>query len=168
MKQFQAILNFLDELYTVNNNNANFENYRILWKFSRWYWLITKFVFIVFGASFSMVIISPIPIYFITGNLEPILPVHIPLVDTKNISGYMIHSCYMFFLLTSAYCGTVSAELFLTSLTLHISPMVSIFDQAIKVLNEATTGSRKEAIKNSTWLHKSVRNIIFMHKHMYL
>lgn len=68
----------------------------------------------------------------------------------------------------SAYLGLAANEISLITLTLHIAPMMQIFDQAIKGLNEATTGPRQEAIKRSTWLREYFRNIVLMHRKIYL
>lgn len=103
------------------------------------------------------------PIYLITGKLEPMLPIQIPFVNFETQSGYVIHSIYMFLLLASGYFGTVASELFLITLTIHIAPMSKIFEKAINDLNE-----RQEAIKNSTWFRVNFRNIILMHKEIYL
>lgn len=167
-KQLQKKMDFLDELYSVNRANVNYENYLILQRFSRWNWLITKFVLIVFGGSFTLVIISPLPMYFVTGSFEPIMPIRIPFVDTKTTPGYVMHSTYMAILLTSAYFGTAAAELFLICLTIHIWPIVKIFENAINTLNETRAGPRQEAINNSTWLRNKVRNIALMHIRIYL
>lgn len=167
-KQFREMLEFLDEVYVANKNSNNYENNRILRNFSRWNMIVTKFVMIMFGNSFALVIISPWVMYLLTGNLEPALPIHLIFVDEKTVSGFMIHYTYMFFVLTTAYFGTAAVELLTIILTIHILPLVSIFDQAIKAVNVETTGRRKEAIKNSTWLHKSFRNLVLMHVKIHL
>lgn len=165
-KELQKMMNFISELHTVNKNN--YDNGRVLMKFARWNLLLTKFIVIVFAISFSVAIISPIPIYLITGNVEPMLPIHIPFVNLETRSGYVLQSTYVFFLIVSAYCGTTASELLLIMLTIQLAPMANIFDKAINGLNEATGGKRQEAIKNSTWLRESVRKICLMHKEIYL
>lgn len=162
------MLDFLEEMYAVNRDSKNHMNYRILQNFSRWVLLIMKFVFIMFGTSMAAVTFSPLLIYLLTGNLETILPIHIPFIDTETTTGYVIHTTYLIFVMTTAYLGIAASELLTIMLTIHISPMVSIFDQAIKSLNEATTGRRKDVIKNSTWLRVNFRNIVLMNIKIYL
>lgn len=166
-KQLQKMLDFLEEMYTANRYSSNPVNYRILQQFSRWFLVITKFVLIMFGCAFGFIIISPLPIYLLTGKLELILPLHIPFVDTETTSGYAAHTTYLFVVLSSAYFGLAGSEMLTMVVTIHISPIVSIFDQSVRALNEATTGRRQEAIKNSTWLRENFRNIVLMQIKIY-
>lgn len=159
------MLDFLEEVYTVNKDN--YLNYRILRNFSRWNWLIMKFVLIMFGSSFALVTISPLPIYLITNHLESIFPIDIPFVNTETTAGYAIHFTYLFFVMTTAYFGTAASELLTIVFTIHISPLVRIFDQAIKALNVASAGRKQEAIETSTWLRENFRNIVLMHIEIY-
>lgn len=160
------MIHFIIELHTVNRNN--FDNGRILMKFARWNLLITKFIVIVFLLTITVAILIPIPIYLITGSLEPMLPIEIPFLNLETRSGYVMHSTYMFFLIVSAYFGTAASELFLILLTMQLAPMSKILEKAINGLNEVTGGKRQEAIKNSTWLRENVRNIALMHNEIYL
>lgn len=162
------MLDFLEEVYTANKGSNNHMNYRILRNFSRWILLVTKVVFIFFGGAFAFLIMSPLPIYLLTGKLEPIFPVHIPFVDTETTLGYAIHFFYVLLVMSSAYFGLAASEMLTIILTVHIAPLVSIFSEAIKALNEATSGPRQDAIRNSTWLRKSFRNIVLMHITIYL
>lgn len=160
------MINFISEIHIANKDH--YVNAFALLKFARWNLLITKFILVVLLATGLIAIINPVPIYLITGNLEPMLPVQMPFVRLDTKSGYMIHSICIFLLLVSGIFGTFASELFLITLTIQIAPMAKIFDNAINSLNEVIGGNRQESIKTSTWLHENIRNLALIHKEIYL
>lgn len=160
------MIDFLDKLY--NANKFNHENRRILAKYIRWNMIITKIITLIFLSTTIFCVCAPLAIFFITDNMEPILPAHIPFVPVDTLSGYAIHCAFFFVVAITAYCGTLSNEVFLITVTLHLLPMTTILDKCVNGLNEATDSLRKEAVKNSTWLHVRVRNIALMHREIYL
>lgn len=100
--------------------------------------------------------------------MEPILPARIPFVRLDTISGYVLYCILHMGWLFVAVSGTTASDILLIVLTLHVWPMITIFNQAVINLNQATGGVQHEAIKHSTWLHAQIRNIVNMHKEIYL
>lgn len=160
------MIEFLDKLY--NANKFTTANHRILAKYIRWNMIITKISRLVFVSTIIFSMCVPLAIFLITGRMEPILPAHIPYVPLDTFSGYAIHCAYFSSVIITGYCGTLSNEVFLITVTLHLFPMIKILDQCIFGMNEATGSLQKEAFKTSTWLHARVRNIALMHNEIYL
>lgn len=161
-----ADLNFLIHLYMANKFNV--ENRRMLLKFIRWNLIITQLLTAAFLVTTVVLISVPLAIFFKTGRMEPIIPAHIPFVPRDQLWGYALHNIYFISCIVTGYAGTVANDMFFLTLIMHIWPMYKIMDQAIIGLNQATGSLRKEAIRNSTWLHFRVRNIALMHKRIYL
>lgn len=113
----------------------------------------------------------PLGIYFVTGTMEPILPVHLPFIGSDTILGYMIHCIYNFKMATIAYLGISAADLVFITITMHIWPMVSILKKSVRALKQATQelqlSNGFETIRNSTWLRAHIRNILLMHREIY-
>lgn len=110
----------------------------------------------------------PLAIFLTTGKKELIFPTHIPFVPTDKLWGYAIYCVYFIIALTTAYAGTVANEVLLITSTIHIWAMYKIMDQAVIGLNRATGSLHSESVKNSTWLHFRIRNIVLMHRNIYL
>lgn len=160
------MIEFLDKLYNANKFNS--ENRQILAKYIRWNMIVAKITTLVFLSTSIFCICAPVVIFFVTGSMEPVLPAHIPFVPFDTFSGYAIHSAIFSIVVMTGYCGTLSNEAFLITVTLHLLPLTKILDQCVIGLNEATGGIRKDAVKNSTWLHVRMRNIALLHKEIYL
>lgn len=133
--------------------------------------LITKVYIVVISATYVFSILLPLGIYFVTGTMEPILPVHLPFVRSDTIFGYMIHCIYNFKMATIAYLGISAADLFFITITMHIWPMVSILRKSVRRLKQVTQEIQHandfETIHNSTWLRAHIRNILLMHREIY-
>lgn len=103
--------------------------------------------------------------------MEPILPVHLPLIRSDTLLGYIIHSIYNFKMATIAYLGISAADLFFITITMHIWPMVRILKKSVRGLKEAIQELQLshgfETIENSTWLRAHIRNILLMHREIY-
>lgn len=160
-------LDFLCDLYKVNR--FNHENRRFLSKCVRWNMLIAKILTTVFSITAAAVICTPLAIFFITGRMEPILPFYyIPYIPTDQLWGYAFYCIYISTGIIICYCGTLATDALLLTSTMHIWPMANIVEQAVNGLNQATGSFREQAVRNSTWLHRRVRNIVLMHKEIYL
>lgn len=164
--QRKATLNFLSHLYKFNK--FNIENRRILSQCIRWNLLFSKIFSIIVFSTAVVCTCVPLAIALIMGRMEPIFPVHIMFVPTNTLWGYAIHCVFFISVIVTAYCGTVANDVFLLTSTMHIWPMHKIMDHAVIGLNQATGSTREAAIINSTWLHRRVRNIVLMHKEIYL
>lgn len=162
----QKVLGFLSHLHAISTINS--EHRRIISKFIHWNLLIVKFLTAVVCTTAVACIFIPLSIFLITGRMEPILPPHIPFVPTDQLWGYTIHCIYFIGVIVTAYAGTIANELYLLTATMHIWQMYKILDQSINGLNQATGSLRIEAVKNSSWLHWRVRNIVLMHKMIYM
>lgn len=162
----RSMIEHLDKLYKANKLNA--WNRQIVSKCVRWNMIITKILTLVFLSTSMCSICIPLAIFFKTGKMEPILPAHIPFIPIDTYVGHAIHCAYFSAVIISGYCGTLSNEVFLITLTMHLWAMIKILDQCVVGLNEATSSMRKETVKNSKWLHFRIRNIALMHREIYL
>lgn len=162
----RAALIFIGKLYKANRSNI--ENRRILKKCARWSMLITKIYAVAFVTTLLICISLPLTIFVITGKMEPILPTKYPFIPTDVFWGYATHSIICIIVAFTVYCGIIGSESLILTSTMHIWAMLEILKNTVTGLNLACRGLQNEAVKNSTWLHRRVRNIVLMHRDIYL
>lgn len=157
---------FLSKLHKANQ--FNIENRRTLSKCMLWNMRIVKLLSWVFLATVSACFFFPVSVSVMNGRMEPIFPTKIPFIPVDEFWGYTIHCAYFFCALVSAYCGTLAYEVITITSTMHLWAMQKIINNIIVGLNQATRSLRMEAVRNSTWLHRRVRNILLMHREYHL
>lgn len=164
--KLQAKVAFLSKLYKVNL--ADGKNQDDLKRCGRINLLLTRLYFCVYFVTSVVLICSPIIIYLATNQVMPIMPVRLPFVQNDTVIGFICNAMFNIIMIFLAVCGNLGSEVFILTLWMHEWPMIRILKRAVTTLNQATRGIDHEAIRNSSWLKLHVRNIVLMHKDIYL
>lgn len=109
------------------------------------------------GLSF---ILQPIALYYLTGNVEMILPTHIPFADSNTTSGYWITAAFHILMLCYGVIGTIGSDLTLILFVIHAQPLSELFQNAVTELNKLV----HQKNMSKALIHFMVRNIIMMNQ----
>lgn len=153
-------------LYATNKTHP--ENNGDLQKTSKINYFLLKLLSFAIWSTAAALMVSPILVYVLTGQLIPAMAVKIPFLSADTTHGYLLHLAFHIFGAVNAALGLSGADNFIVTTMIHIWPMTRILERAVQNLNLATQSIRADSVKNSTWLKTRMRNIILMQKEIYL
>lgn len=156
----------ITKLYEVNKSYG--ENKDDLRKAARINLSLAKLL--AFGISATTLVLAtfPIPVYVFTGQIVPIMPVKIPFVTTDTLFGYTLHLVFHLFAAYNGGLGLIGTDTYMITMTIHIWPLIRILERSVLNLNLATKSIEGDKVKDSVWLKLQMRNIILMHREIYL
>lgn len=174
-KAFFAMINHVglrSNIKSINNvyeaNTKNGANKDDLRKAVRFNYILAKIFAGVFMSAGLVVFFVPACVYGFTGLVIPILPVKFLFVPMDTVFGYIFHVIFHFFGLYNAVLGVMGFDIFMITTTIHIWPMTRILERTITNFNTATRSINDDSVKDSVWLKLQMRNIVLMHKEIYL
>lgn len=163
-KRFVELSVIIRGLYAVNDD-LNTKRKKIMLGWGTFLvWLINRASVVLMMCSGGLML-SPIPMYFFTGQLESILPVMIPFVDVYTTKGYIISSIPHTYWGFQAICGLACADCLVANLMIHIWVMVDLFECSFDELNQEVMERPYDkgwSLELELWL----RNLSQMHQEM--
>lgn len=100
--EFYAMVTKVENLYRRNTQQ---EKTKILYSALRTMNLVTKFLFLLYGAAIIMFVLSPAYTYFFRNERTLIFAFYFPFIDPKTDNGYFITFIIQFLFLVYALIG---------------------------------------------------------------
>lgn len=152
----------LEQIYLANRDAAT-PAYQILVRWSHYCLLFAKYASIPVSGSIVFVSMWPFGAFLLTGRLEYVLPIYLPVFDSERMPGMVVNYAQQLLLMVLAASGTCGADFMIVILVLHLWPMCLIWEHMFGQLNRALLrpgGRSSRAVK----VH--LRNCILIHKEM--
>lgn len=157
---FQMIRN----IHVVNHGKPDSINYKILDNGSKLILLIVKsFSIMCCGTGFAIVL-SPVPLYILNGELVEIYPLFFPFFDENTFYGYIGSTSCQFFYVILGSIGKTGSDLLFIVPVLYVLPLIELFRARFDELNVLL--EMGDSAKNSESVYRCVRNIVQMHQEM--
>lgn len=158
-REFKDICEFSLKVYRANTN-ASPNKKRLQTSVN-----LTVFIFkngmVLLSTTSILTCIRPCISYYLTGELDTILPTNFPGIDEKQIIGYTCLAVFHVYIMLVFVMGTAGADLGLMTLVIQSYTMSHIFQNAVNEFN-ALVGE-KTRNKNNEEIGASLKNVILMH-----
>ncbi|XP_037031708.1 putative odorant receptor 83c [Bradysia coprophila] len=118
------------------------------------------------GISFLIVtailtVLKPSITYLLIGKVEPILPTYIPMLNDKELTGYMCLAVFQAYIMFVFVIGTAATDFGLMVLVLQSYTLSQIFRNEVDDFNSLV--AKNERNTNTIDVRASLRNLILMH-----
>lgn len=161
-KKIYNYFQMIREIHTVNHRKPNSANFKILHKASKLILIFTKFFTFLCCFVGAVIIISPIPIYIVTGERTDIFPLYVPFFDEKAQYEYWGAMVIQFAYMAFGALGIVCSDLLFIVPVLYMLPLVEVFRARVKELNDLLVLGEKA--QNSEMVYLCLKNIVKMHQ----
>lgn len=129
------------------------------------YAMITEYVIKIgtclYALSLLAYFLNPIYMYLFKNEIEPLIPVYLPLINSNTINGYLILFAYHILVMISAFFGSSAVDFLFTGIIVNAPILAALINDDVDDLNEIL--SKKTTI-NANMARQRLQNILLMHQ----
>jgi hypothetical protein len=151
---------------TYKTNKANPKSLKVLNSSLKTKILVAKilaFLYISAGFSFLM---TPIAIYFLTGEVVPILEAYLPGLDYKTTQGYIISNFLHFFYIFVAVCEQLMFDVVFFVFYFHIVTLNELMKIKMEEIGEYLMENDLKISENAKKVKDMMKEIYEQHRDM--
>lgn len=159
---FHWTIHLIQDLYNIHAKNKSRELAAYFDKFALFTEILFKAMIISFASVTSTFFVYPFYMYFVKGELMPIMPLYLPFVDESTCIGYIALNVYQFLCCIISVVGFSALEFLMTIII--ISSL--IFSKLIgRELQQINVDLRDDEC-NMLMVLGRLTNIFLMHQEM--
>lgn len=125
--------------------------------------MVNFFVTMTF-CTMSLFLMYPVVLYFLTGVVEPILPMTLPYLNANTFKGFIGITGFHILWSAQTGLGLAAADVLIATLVVYTLPMVALFRRRFEELSDILNMGKKA--QESEMVYQSLRNLVKMHQDM--
>lgn len=161
-EDFHVTIHLIQDLYRINAKTESPDLAKYFEKFAVFTEVLFKLIMISFSSCSVTFLLYPFYIYFLKGELMPLMPLYLPGIDETTIIGYIILNCYLFLCAMFSIIGLGALEFLLAIIIISSLIFAKLISRELQQINidlqedDSTMLVAKGRFKNILLMHQEM------------
>lgn len=124
--------------------------------------VVVNVYLLMLALTFVTILLYPLVLYMMTGEMETMLPIMLPFVDESTYKGYFTCMCIQCGWVLLAGFGMMASDLTYSMMALYCLPLIDVYCDLVEGMNVALRANRK--FGETAEMRKYFGNMLLLHK----
>jgi hypothetical protein len=157
-------MNDIENTYKADKTNPKVQ--RVLNSSLKTTKMVAKLLAFVFTSAAVLLYMTPVAIYYLTGELVPFLEAYLPGLDYKTTRGYIITIFIQFFFIFCGVCGIFAFDLVFFVFYYHIVTLNELIKIKLEEIGEYLMKNDLKISENAEKVKDMMKEIYGQHRDM--